>query len=174
MSFKEQILASFIGTFFGFIFAIILFLITNWVQKKLANKAFKKHLGREFQYDIKLLQGWIDETEVVLRKITAKDKKVLQYIKYSDLGRYFMDESFKLGLIYNLFNNEQVFKLNKLVTHCSLATEQYINGKISEWKCCLVVVENICQKEVLEFFEYQRTQLKDFKDFLDELLKKIT
>lgn len=173
MNFKEQILASFLGTLFGFIFAIVLFLITNWIQKLLANKNFKKHLEREFNYDIKLLQGWIDKIEVVLRKITAKDRQVFQYLKYSDLGRYFMDESFKLGLIYDLFTDEQVFKLNKLVTHCSLDSEGYVNGKITEWKNHPVDAEDKLQKEVMGVFEYQRMELKDFKDLILELIKKL-
>ena len=60
MLFKEQILASFLGTSFGFIFAIILFLLTNFLQKLRVNKNVKNYLKREFQYDISLLQGWIE------------------------------------------------------------------------------------------------------------------
>jgi len=173
MVFKEQILASFIGTVFGFIFAIACFLLTYYIQRKLANNVFKKHLRREFRYDIKLIKDWIETIEKVLRKVTAKDKQVYYYIKYSDLARYFMDESFKLGLIYNLFSDEQVFALNKLVTHCSIGTEQYINNKIIAWKSCPATEEDKQQKELLEAFEYQKDELSKFKKLLDELLEKL-
>jgi len=171
MAFKEQILASFIGTLFGFIFAVVLFLTTNYFQQKLASRVFKKHLKREFKYDIKLLQNWIEDIEKILRKIAIKDKQIYQYIKYSDLGRYFMDESFKLGLIYNSFSDDQIFNLNKLVTHCSLSSEQYVNNKIAEWKNCPIIVEDKLQKELLKYFEYQKDQLSKFKIFLEDLLK---
>jgi len=174
MTFNQQLLASFIGTFFGFLSAIVLFLLTFYIQRKLANNIFKKHLKREFRYDIKLMKEWIETVEKVLRKVTAKDKQIFYYIKYSDLARYFMDESFKLGLIYNLFSDEQVFALNKLVTHCSIGTEQYINNKIIAWRSCPAAEEDKQQKELLEAFEYQKDELSKFKKLLDELLEKLS
>lgn len=173
MTFKEQILASFIGTLFGFILAVVLFLITNYIQRKLANKVFRKYLKREFEYDIRLLQDWIDKIEEVLRKIAAKDKQIYQYIKYSDLARYFMDESFKLGLIYSLFTNDQIFNLNKLVTHGSIGMEQYVNNKVVVWNNCPASEEDKQQKELLKVFEYQKSLLKEFKNLLEELVEKL-
>jgi len=173
MSFKAQIVASFIGTFFGFVFAIVLFFITNFIQRKLANKSFKRNLKREFQYDIRLLKLWIDKIEEILRKISVKDKQINQYLKYSDFARYFMDESFKFGLIYNLFNNDEVFNLNKLVTHCSLGVEQYVNNKVLEWNKSLDDEKNENQKETLKVFEFQKDQLKKFKEILENLSEKL-
>ncbi|MDD5610950.1 MAG: hypothetical protein PHH69_05355 [Candidatus Omnitrophica bacterium] len=173
MSFKELIWASFLGTFFGFISAVALSVITYFIQRRLANRVFKKHLKREFEYDINLLRNWIDEIEKILRKLAAKDKQIYYYIKYSDLARYFIDESFKLGLIYNLFNNEEVFNLNKLVTHCSLGTEQFINKKVIEYQNCPIAEEDKQQKQLLRDCEYQRDELNKFKIFLEGLLKKI-
>lgn len=173
MGFKQQIVSSFIGTLFGFLFAIVLFLLTDWLYKKKVRKEFKKNLKREFQYNITLLQDWIDKIDVILRQITAKDREIYQYLKYSDLARYFLDESFKLGLIYHSFTNEQIFDLNKLVTHCSFSIEQFVNNKISLWKTCTEMAENNFQKILLVDFDFQKSELKRFKKLLEELLKKV-
>lgn len=76
MTFEQQVLASFMGTAFGFIFAILLFLVTSAIKLKSDKKTLRKHLKREFEYDISLLQEWIDEIEKILRKITANDSQV--------------------------------------------------------------------------------------------------
>lgn len=130
-------------------------------------------MKREFKYDIRLLQDWIDKIEEILRKISAKDKQIYQYLKFSDFARYFMDESFKFGLIYNLFNDDEIFNLNKLVSHGALGMEQYVNNKILDWKNCQTDEEEKKQKEVLAVFEYQKIQLKEFKKLLEGLLVKL-
>ncbi len=168
MVFKEQILASFLGTTFGFIFAIILFLLTNWIQNKLNKNHFKDYLKSEFQYDISLLQEWIDEFDKVLRKITASDLDVYSYFQYSLLQTYFMQESFKLGIMYKFFNNEDIFNLNKMLVHCTLAVEQFVNSNIVKWKS-----KQITQKEALEAFEFQQGELKKYKKHLEVLLNKL-
>jgi len=173
MTSGQQILASFIGTLFGFIFAIVLFLITNYIQRKVAKKTLKKYLNREFQYNISLLQDWMDTIDEILRKITAKDKQIYKYVKYSDFARYFMDESFKFGIIFDLFSNEDVFKLNKVVTYCNFALEQFINARVTKWNNCPIAEEDKLQKELLNFFEYEKTKLKDFKKNLEKSLEKI-
>ena len=128
MSFKEQVFASFIGTFFGFISAFILFLLTNYIRSLKINKNLKNHLKREFEYDVSLLQEWIDEIDTILRKITASDTQVYNYLKYSFFQRYFMQESFKFGIIYKLFTNEDIFNLNEMLVHFDIGGEQFVKS----------------------------------------------
>ena len=83
MSFWEQVTSSFVGTLFGFIFAIVLFLITGGIKNRKTKATLKKFLKREFQYDIALLKEWIEEIDKILRKITVDDKNVYSYLKFS-------------------------------------------------------------------------------------------
>jgi hypothetical protein len=92
MTFGQQVLASFVGTAFGFIFAIFLFLITKVIRSHLDKKTLRKHLKREFEYDISLLQEWIDEIDKILRKITANDPQVFSYLRYTFFQRFFVQE----------------------------------------------------------------------------------
>lgn len=166
--FKEQILASFIGTFFGFVFAILLFFITNKMIEIRNRRILYRHLKREVEYDISLIQEWIDEIDKVLRKITAKDLNVFSYLKYSYFQRSFIQQAFISGIMYNKLNNEEISQLNTILSHCDINFEGYVNSLITQWKS-----STIEQKEVLTNFEFEKDSLNRFKRELDDIIKKI-
>lgn len=168
MSFDQQILATFIGTLFGFILAIFLFLITNYIQNNRAKKNLKKHLKREFQYDISLLQEWIDEIDKILRKIAVSDITVYSYLKYSLFQRYFMQECFKVGIMYDLFDDSDISNLNYMLVHCDIGGEQLINSFIAQWK-----KQEISQKDALVNFDFQKEELITYRKHLELLFKKV-
>ncbi len=166
MVFKEQMFANFLGSLLGFIFAIVLFLITGFIRNKIVNKNIKRHLKREFKYDISLLQEWIDEIDKILRKITASDIAVYSYLKYSLFQRYFMQEAFKLGIMYELFSDEDISNLNYMLVHCDTGGEQYVNSFLPKWR-----KQEIDKKEALINFEFQKERLGEYKKYLEKLLK---
>ena len=73
-------------------------------------KPYVKHLKREFEYDISLMQEWIDEVDKILRKITANDNKVFSFMRYTFFQRSFMQEAFKFGIMYDALDNEDISK----------------------------------------------------------------
>lgn len=149
----------------GFLSAIILFFITYFVRNHLIKRTLRKHLKREFQYNISLLQEWINEIDKILRKITAMDLRVYSYLQYSYFQRYFIQESFKLGIIYKLLNNEELSQLNTMLLHCSIGGEQYVNASIAQWKA-----QKINQAEALSNFEFEKEELQKYKKHLEHLL----
>jgi len=165
MTFVQQVLASFMGTTFGFIFSIILFLITWAIKSYVDRKTLRKHLKREFQYDISLLQEWIAEIDKILRKISASDHDVFNFLRYTFFQRTFMQEAFRSGLIYNSLNNEQLSNLNNILLHCDVRIEQYINGTIHEWK-----TSQKPQQEALRQFEFETEELRKYQKHLKEIL----
>lgn len=168
MTFGQQVFASFIGTAFGFIFAIILFLITSAIKVHLDKKTLRKHLKREFEYDISLLQEWIDEIDKILRKITANDLSIFSYLRYSFFQRFFMQEAFRSGIMYNSLNNEEISNLNTILLHCDVGIEQFINGTIQQWK-----TGQLPQHEALRQFEFEKDELQRYKRHLREILGKL-
>lgn len=165
MTFCQQVIASFIGTTFGFFFAILLFLITGTIKSYRDKKTLRKHLKREFEYDISLLQEWIDEIDKILRKITAKDLQVFSYLRYTFFQRFFMQEAFRSGIMYNSLNNEHISNLNTILLHCDIGIEQYLNGAIQQWK-----TGQQQQQEVLRQFEFEKEELKKYQKHLREIL----
>lgn len=165
MLFKEQVLASFMGTAFGFIFAILLFLITNKIKSNVDRKTLRKRLKREFEYDISLLQEWIDEIEKILRKITANDPQVFSFLRYTFFQRSFTQEAFRAGMVYDSLDNEHVSNLNNILLHCDIGTEQYLNGSIQQWK-----IGKQPQPTALDQFEFEKGELKKYQKQLREIL----
>ena len=165
MTFGQQLLASFLGTTFGFIFAILLFLVTSTIKVCFEKKTLRKHLKREFEYDISLLQDWIDEIDKILRKITANDSQVFSYLRYTFFQRFFMQKAFQSGIMYNSLNNEHISNLNTILLHCDIGIEQYLNGAIQQWK-----VGQQPQKEALHQFEFEKEELKKYQKHLKEIL----
>lgn len=168
MTFQEQILSTFIGTLFGFIFAIILFIITTVIVKWRTNTNLKRHLKREFEYDISLLKGWISEIDKVLRKVTLNDFSVYSYLNYSYFQRTFIQKAFDSGIMYNKLDNEDISQLNTILTHCNINLEDYINSFIKKWKGNLLE-----QKEMSDQFEYEKDLLDKYIKYLGKILKKL-
>ncbi len=83
MTFGQQICATLIGTASGFVFALVLYFITNFIRELCSKNTLRKQLKRELQYDISLLQEWIDEIDKILRKIATNDTKVFSYLRYT-------------------------------------------------------------------------------------------
>jgi len=165
MTFNQQMLASLLGAFLGFASALIVFFLTYYIRNYLSKRTLRRHLKREFEYNLSLIRDWIEEIEKILRKISSSDKKVYSYLQYSYFQRYFIQEAFKLGIMYNLLSNEELSKLNNSLIHCSLAGEQYINSIVSQWKS-----GKIEQSDALGRFEFEKEQLQQHKKHLGKLL----
>ena len=168
MTFAQQVLASFIGTTFGFLFAILLFFITNAVKAHLAQKTLRKHLKREFEYDISLLQGWIDEIDKILRKITANDRNVFSYLRYTFFQQSFIQEAFRTGMMYNSLDDDDISLVNTVLMHCGFTFEQYMNWFVAQWQG-----EQLAQQEALQKFEFEKEELARYKKQLRQILEKL-
>lgn len=168
MTFQQQVIATLLGSIAGFLFAIFIFYITENIKTKRIKKNLIKNLKREFEYNISLLQGWIDEIDKILRKITTDDRQIFSYFKYSYYQRLFTQESFHFGILYELYNNEDISTLSTILLHCDINGEQYINQKITQWNT--VQIE---QRKVLSTFEFEKETLQKYKKQLTELLGKL-
>lgn len=167
MNFNEQIIATFIGSFLAFIFAIILFLVTNWLTAKKARKSYKQLLKREFSYNVELLQKWLNELTDVLGKISADDKNIFNYFKYTYFQVYFLNECFKYGIVYELFKKDKdIENLNAMLGFFNPGGEQVINNDITSWK-----TNQIDKKNITSRIQYQKKKIDEYRIYLQECLK---
>ena len=168
MTFGQQVFSSFLGTVFGFIFAIVLFLITEAVKASLAKKNLRKNLKREFAYDISLLQEWVGDIDKILRKITADDQNVFYFLRYTFFQRHFIQEAFRCGLLYNLLTDEDISNLNTALVHCDVGGEQLANGNVQLWK-----TGQLPLKEALGIFEFEKECLLKYQKHFRNVLEKL-
>jgi hypothetical protein len=168
MTFNQQVLSSFMGTFFGLISAIIVFLITNAIKDHSSNKTLKRHLKREFEYNVSLLQDWMDEIDAILRQIAANDQAVFRYLRYTFFQKYFIAEAFRRGIMYNALGNDDMFNLNTILLHFDFGIEQYINSLIQSWQ-----TGKVTQKDALSKFEFEKKEIQKYKKLLQEIVQKL-
>jgi len=134
MTFGQNIVSTLIGTVSGFIFAVVLFYITEHRKQKSEKVNLIKNLKREFKYNLSLISNWIDEYDKILRKITADDFQVYPSLRYTYFQRYFVQMSFGHGILYDKLTDEEVSSLNAILLHFDSADEQYIQNLINRWK----------------------------------------
>jgi len=167
MTFKEYAIATFIGSFSAFVLAIILFLITNWLTAKKVRKSYKKLLKREFSYNIELLQKWLNEITDVLGKISADDRNIFNYFKYTYFQVYFLNESFKLGIVYELFKKDKdISQLSDMLGFFSVGGEQLMNNHITSWR-----TNQIDKKTITTKIQYEKTKIGEYCGYLQDCLK---
>ena len=168
MTFDQQILATFIGSVLGFIFAIVLFYITEKIKQKKAMSETKKNLKREFGFNISLLTEWTTKLDKVLRQVTADDHDVFEYFRYSDFQRVFIHTAFQQGILYDSFSDDDFYTLNSILIHFFRETETYLALYISRWKN-----KDITKKEMLQLFEFEKDKVSKYLKVLKNLREKI-
>ena len=134
MTFGQQILATFIGSFFAFGFGIGLFYLTEKIKISKARGNLVKNLKREFSHNLSLLGDWLNDIDKVINQITASDNQIYVFLKLSAFQPFFLHSSFQYGVLYDLLDNEDIGELNKILSHCSLTSEHYFNDRINLWK----------------------------------------
>jgi len=167
MTFKEQLLSTFLGSLLGFLFAIILFVVTYWLANKKIKNSYKKLLKREFEFNISLLETWLNYFEDVIVKISNDDHNIYHYFKYADLQVYFLKKAFELGIVYDsLKKDEDIAKLIGMLDFFSATGETLVYNDIKLWKN-----SQIDKKAITEIMQYQKNKINEYLKFLKDFIK---
>ena len=168
MTFAQQIAATFLGSVFGFVFALVLFYFTEKLKEKRERKNLLRNLRRELQYNVDLISKWMEELDKLLRKVTAQDLEVFTYLRYSDYQRLFINMCFARGILYDIVDNEHIAQLNTVLLHLNDNMEGFVNNTIQQWKA-----GDVERKRILQMFEYELDQLKKFHSYTKRLLSAV-
>lgn len=171
MNFSNQVLASFLGSSFGFVFALILYFLTLKVNRHLNKKALLKNLKREFEYNLLSVDQWIGEVERIIHGITVNSPSIYGYVKYSDYLRLFIGDTFRTGLLYEIYTNEEIAIINQILSHLNLGAEQWVNNAFHKWRNSQNPQTDAAA--ALGIFEFEKTRLLEHKKSLASLIKKI-
>lgn len=115
MTFSEQIIATFLGSILGFFFGIALFYLTETFKVKRQKGQLLKGLKREFEFNFSLIDNWIEDTEKILRKISALDREVFTFYRLTDFQRLFTDKCFNQGILYDALSTKELAILNTIL-----------------------------------------------------------
>jgi len=166
MTFSQQIIATFVGSLAGFIFAILLFYLTEHIKSRRQKSKSIAGLKKEFAYNFLLIDKWIDETEQILRKVASGDHDIFILYRLTDYQRLFTQLCFQQGILYDALDSKAIAELNSILIHFDMGTTQWLNGFINQWH------ENkLPSVEANRVFEFERGELKKYKEQLGNMLK---
>lgn len=168
MTFGQQLLSTLIGTISGFLFSIALFYLTQKIKHWNEKNNILKSLKREFRYNLSLLNNLLNDINKTITKISADDKDVFFYFRYANFQRLFLQEAFRLGLLYDKLKDDDINNIDGILTHFSASYESYINQKIDEWKN-----DGINKKDMLKIFEFERDTLEKYIKQLEQIKAKV-
>lgn len=168
MNFYQQIIASLIGTFVGFVFSIVLFYLTEKWKSAHTNKNLSSNIQRELQYNVDFLNGYKDEFEKMLRQVTANTKPVYLIFKHSKLQRLFILEAFQKGLLYKYLTVDEINNMDVMINYFLPYRDQALNQILSSYNSG----QNTAQS-ALATLEWDRDQIDLYIKILKNLKTKL-
>ncbi len=168
MTFGEQILATLIGTFSGFVGSLILFWIKEYVQSNKKRDATKKNLVYELKYNINLFEKYEIALTKCIEDVAADGKKVYISIDYDYVATFFSQQFYKEGLISEYFHEEDMRRWNDMLTKVSKGSETYLNETLEKWRN-----SEIEKSEIHKVLTLEREHIKYAKEMSEYIKQKI-
>jgi len=168
MAFWQQVLATMIGATAGFLFSLALFFLKDHLALRKYKKAARKNLVREFLYNIKLLDGLAAEVTKAIERVSADDRANTYFLTYERYQRYFMQQSYTQGLLFDYFDAEEVTELQNVSFEFLVGTEAFVNQKMEAFK-----KGTVDKAEMVGILDFERDRLQKAKPRLNKLAKKL-
>jgi len=166
--FEQQLLSTLIGTISGFILAMGLFYLTFIWKNSIEKNNLRKNMIREYEYNLRLLDTWHTNIENTITKVISNDRAIPYYFKYRDFQTIFLQAFFSRGFLYERLDDDEINSLAVMLQDFNLYGENYINGKIQDWKEGRIDIANM--KGELEF---ERDKINDSIEKLGKIKEKI-
>lgn len=168
MDFWDRVIASFIGSFGGFVGAVGIYLIIGWREKTRKQENLIQNLKYEIQYNLHLFKEYSDQITKCIEGVSNDSKNTYTNINYSFVARYFAVLFYQEGLIVKKFNPEDVKKWNDFLSRVSDGSEEYVCNKLTDWR-----ESKITKKEVHEALDFERNQLKSAIETCEYIFRKL-
>lgn len=132
--FWERAISSCLGSFFGFLFAIVLFLITTFIQNRNKKNGALQLLRWEMRLNLSLLEKWLAEINDIEKRVIAGDTLVYFTPRYQDFSSVFLADAFKGGSLLNYYTEEDWTEMVDAFRHFVPGTAQFLSDKIEVWR----------------------------------------
>ena len=89
MTFGQQILAALIGSFFGFLAALLMLWIKSTFDRSQKEKSLVQNLRYEIEYNMNLLSQYDEQVTKCIEALSANSKAIYLEIYYALIARHF-------------------------------------------------------------------------------------
>jgi len=168
MNFWQNVLSTFIGALFGFVFSIFLFYLTQRLSKNAQKKSLEKNLVKEFEFNEHYLRKILDDLKKTIEKITVNDKNVFYFFNYISYQRLFTQTYFQQGYLYDKLEPDDINLIDTILNRISLGGQAYINNSIQQWKDGY-----LNQPQILNIIGFERDSIEKYIKDIGQIKQKI-
>jgi hypothetical protein len=165
MTFFQQVIATLIGSFCGFLAALAMLWIKNWVDSSQKEQALLKNLRYEFEYNINVLTKFEDLFTKAIEAIGADSRQVYLNLDYSFIARHFSIQFYREGLVSKYLHVDDVKRWNDFLSDLSPGGDTFVLNTLEQWRHA-----SIDKEEVFKVLTHVRGQIRYAKE-LSEYLK---
>lgn len=168
MTFVQSVWAALIGSFGGFLGALVLFWIkVSWDESR-KEKSLVKNLNYEFDYNINLLKKYDDQLTKCIEAVSADSKEIYLSIDYAFIGRHFAILFYQQGFISNYLHVEDMKRWNDFLSTLGEGSEAYVNEIVEKWRS-----DEATKDQIFKALKHERAQIQNAKELCEYLKQKI-
>ncbi len=167
MSFKEQMLSTFIGAVAAFIFSIFLFYLTELWKSNREKSGLIKNLIKEFEFNISYLESYRADYEKLLRQITADVKNIMAVFRFNKLQRLFLLEAFNKGILYEQLNTDEISDIDAMLTYFNNVSDNLAYRDLT-----MLNNGEFKKEDALQRYEYDKSQIEKYIKIINNLKAK--
>jgi hypothetical protein len=167
MTFTQQVIATLIGSFGGFLAALAMMWIKQWFDDSRKEKSLLNNLRYEIAYNINLLNRYDDQITKCIEAVGADSKAVYLSLDYNLVARYFSIQFYREGLISRYLHIEDVKRWNDFLSTLSEGSEDYVSETIKKWRD-----GQASKEQTFNALKHERDQIRYAKELSDYLSQK--
>lgn len=134
MNFIQQVFSTLIGSFFGFLFGMLLFWFQQTRKTQRNHEFISEGLHHEIEFNVSVIDKWLKEIEVRRRWLSrSKDKTYFPLRYFSDtLQIHFLKKSIEEGILYNQIDKKDLSIIFDFLLIKDSHREDKINSMMDE------------------------------------------
>jgi len=168
MTFNQQVIATLIGSFCGFLAALAMLWVKEWFHDSRKEKSLIKNLRYEIEYNINLLNKYEDQLTKCIEAVGADTREVYLTVNYALIARYFSIQFYREGLVSKYLHIEDVKRWNDFLSTLNEGSDAHVSDTLENWR------KNKANKEqVFKALRHERDQIGYAKELSEYLKQKI-
>jgi len=168
MTFAQQIIATLIGSFGGFLGALGMLWIKSSFDDSRKRKSLIKNLRYELTYNVNLLSKYYDQITKCIEAVGAESKEVYLSIDYTFVARHFSIQFYREGLVSKYLHVEDVKRWNDFLSTLSEGGETYATETVEKWR-----KNEVDKEQAFRVLKHERDQIQYAKELCAYLGQKI-
>lgn len=168
MTFWQNVLSTGIGAVLGFVFSIVLFYISQRVQKNTWRRDLRNSVSKELEYDRDYIQTQLDALNQSIERLGNDEREIFPLVRFSGLRTTAWGQYVTSGYVWDDLDPSQVAEFDEMLWNMGPSAEQLVFLAVERWK------EGEADKTTTYGpLNWKREQLRGYVQLLNRLNDKV-